>query len=88
MLESGYNLNDPHEFASRMERVLKHSLNIDRYEKSTPYEVEIEDEEEKKEKVEEEDLDKDKDHGHQHEEMEKDLQTKLEQIITLGGERT
>jgi len=73
MLESGYNLNDPHEFASRMERVLKHSLNIDRYEKSTPYEVEIEDEEEKKEKVEEEDLDKDKDHGHQHEEIKDDL---------------
>jgi len=42
MLESGYTLNDPHEFAVRMERVLKHSLNLDRYEKSTPYEVNVE----------------------------------------------
>jgi len=47
MLESGYTLNDPHEFATRMDRILKHSLNLDRYEKASPYEVEIE--EEKKE---------------------------------------
>jgi len=50
MLESGYMLNDPHEFAARMDRVLKYSLNLDRYAKSTPYEVYIE-EEKKEEKV-------------------------------------
>jgi len=54
MLESGYTLNDPHEFAARMDRILKHSLNLDRYEKSSPYEVEIveEKQEEKKEETE------------------------------------
>jgi len=58
MLESGYTLNDPHEFAVRMDRILKHSLNLDRYEKSTPYEVNVEEdvklEKEDKEEVKEE----------------------------------
>jgi heat shock protein 90kDa beta len=49
LLESGYTLADPHEFAERMERVLKYNLNLDRYAKSEPYEVEVEVEEEKKE---------------------------------------
>jgi len=42
LLESGYTLTDPHEFAARMDRVLKYNLNIDRFEKATPYEVTIE----------------------------------------------
>lgn len=41
LLESGYSLMDPHEFAARMDRVLKYNLNLDRYEKSKPYEVQI-----------------------------------------------
>lgn len=50
MLESGYNLPDPHEFAMRMDRVLKYNLNLKRDEKSSPYEVIIDEtEEEKKE---------------------------------------
>jgi len=53
LLSSGYSLSDPHEFASRMDRVLKYSLNLDRYEKSAPYEVNIEEEEKKEEKTEE-----------------------------------
>jgi len=47
LLESGYALNDPHEFAARMDRVLKYNLNLDRYEQATPLDVKIEDEEEK-----------------------------------------
>jgi len=42
LLESGYSLADPHEFAERMERVLKYNLNLDRYAKASPYEPEIE----------------------------------------------
>jgi heat shock protein beta len=53
LLSSGYSLTDPHEFAARMDRVLKYSLNLDRYEKSSPYEVSIEEEEKKEEKTEE-----------------------------------
>lgn len=44
LLESGYTLSDPHEFAVRMDRVLKFNLNLDRYEKPAPFEVEIEEE--------------------------------------------
>jgi len=40
LLESGYSLADPHEFAERMDRVLKYNLNLDRYAKPSPYEVE------------------------------------------------
>ena len=47
MLESGYSLPDPHDFAVRMDRVLKHNLDIRRDEKPSPYEVVIEEEEEK-----------------------------------------
>lgn len=49
LLESGYNLADPHEFALRMDRVLKYNLNLDRYEKPAPFEVEIEEEKPKEE---------------------------------------
>jgi len=51
LLESGYTISDPHEFAARMDRVLKHNLNLDRYEKAAPFEVEIE--EDKKEETKE-----------------------------------
>ena len=44
LLASGYNIEDPNEFTARMDRVLKYNLNIDRYEKPTPFEV-AEDEE-------------------------------------------
>jgi len=47
LLESGYTLPDPHEFAARMDRVIKYNLNLDRYEKPSPYEVALD--EEKKE---------------------------------------
>ena len=50
LLESGYTLTDPHEFALRMDRVLKYNLNLDRYEKPSPFEVEV-DEEKPKESV-------------------------------------
>jgi heat shock protein beta len=49
LLESGYTITDPHEFASRMDRVLKYNLDLDRYTKSEPYKVELE---EKKEEIE------------------------------------
>jgi heat shock protein beta len=54
LLESGYSITDPHQFAARMDRVLKFNLNLDRYEKSSPFEVELEEDkpaptEEKKE---------------------------------------
>jgi len=44
LLESGYSLTDPHEFAARLDRVLKFNLNIDRYEKPSPYQVTFEEE--------------------------------------------
>lgn len=44
LLESGYTISDPHQFAARMDRVLKFNLNLDRYEKAAPFEVELEDE--------------------------------------------
>jgi len=44
LLESGYNLPDPHEFASRMDRVLKYNLNLKREEKPSPYEVTLDEE--------------------------------------------
>ena len=49
MLESGYSLPDPHDFALRMDRVLKYNLNLKRDEKPSPYEVVLDEEEEKKE---------------------------------------
>ncbi len=61
LLESGYTLTDPHEFALRMDRVLKYNLNLDRYEQPSPFEVEIEEQKEKEtpktdEETEKEDL--------------------------------
>lgn len=47
LLESGYSLTDPHDFAMRMDRVLKFNLNLDRYEKPAPFEVEIEEDKQK-----------------------------------------
>jgi heat shock protein beta len=44
LLESGYTLTDPHEFAQRIDRVLKYNLDLDRYEKPSPYEVNLESE--------------------------------------------
>lgn len=46
LIESGFNIEDPHEFSARMDRVLKYNLNIDRFEKPSPYEVNLDDEEE------------------------------------------
>ena len=48
MLESGYTLPDPHDFAVRMDRVLKYNLNLKRDEKPTPYEVVLTDDDDKK----------------------------------------
>ena len=53
MLESGYSLPDPHEFALRMDRVLKYNLNLKRDEKPSPYEVIIDENEEEEKKEEE-----------------------------------
>jgi len=52
LLESGYTISDPHAFASRMDRVLKYNLNLDRYEKPSPYEPNLEEEPPKAEKTE------------------------------------
>ena len=64
LLESGYSLSDPHDFALRMDRVLKYNLNLKRDEKPSPYEVVLDDkddEDEKKEKKDEDiNLDDDK----------------------------
>lgn len=46
LLTSGFNIEDSNEFALRMDRVLKFNLNIDRFEKTSPFEV-ADDEEEK-----------------------------------------
>lgn len=61
LLESGYSLSDPHEFALRMDRVLKYNLNLDRYEKPAPFEVEIEEEKPKEEAKETADAEEKKD---------------------------
>jgi len=39
LLSSGYNLNSPTDYISKIDRVLKHALNLDRYERSVPFEV-------------------------------------------------
>ena len=46
LLESGYQLSDPHNFAAKMDRVLKYNLNLDRY--AAPAELDIKIEEEEK----------------------------------------
>lgn len=46
LLESGYTLPDPHEFAARIDRVLKYNLDLDRYAKASPYEVSLEEKKE------------------------------------------
>ena len=53
LLTSGFNIINPTEFAARMDRVVKFNLNIDRFEKPSPFEV-PEEEEETKEEVKEE----------------------------------
>jgi len=50
ILTSGSQIEDPNEFALRMDRALKYNLNVDRFEKSTPFEVEIDEEPEEKPK--------------------------------------
>jgi len=52
LLSSGYNLNSPTDYISKVDRVLKFALNLDRYEKPAPFEVPVEEEvkEEPKEK--------------------------------------
>lgn len=45
LLESGYSIADPHEFAERIDRVLKYNLNLDRNAQPSPYEPEPEVEE-------------------------------------------
>ena len=37
----GYNLGEANDYIIRVDRVLKHALNLDRYEKPTPFEVTI-----------------------------------------------
>lgn len=55
LLTSGFNIDNPTEFAARMDRVVKFNLNIDRFEKPSPFEVpEDEEEEVAKEEVKEE----------------------------------
>lgn len=54
LLESGYSLTDPHDFAKRMDRVLKYNLDLDRHEKPSPYEVNLEAEKPKEEEKNEE----------------------------------
>lgn len=51
LIESGFNIEDPHEFSARMDRVLKYNLNIDRFEKPSPYEVNLDVEEEEETKT-------------------------------------
>lgn len=48
ILSSGFNIEDPNEFSARMDRVLKYNLNIDRFEKPSPFEVNLDDDEEEK----------------------------------------
>jgi len=45
LIDSGFNIEEPHEFSNRMQRVLKYNLNVDRYEKPSPFEVNMDDDE-------------------------------------------
>jgi hypothetical protein len=51
---SGFSLSDYTDFTKKMDKILKYSLNIDRQEKSSPFEVNLDEEEEKKEEEKEE----------------------------------
>jgi len=42
LLSSGYNLGSATDYVTRIDRVLKHALNLDRYERASPFEVTIE----------------------------------------------
>lgn len=48
LLTSGFSIEDPNEFALRMDRVLKYNLNLDRFEKTSAFEVSDDEEEEEK----------------------------------------
>jgi heat shock protein beta len=54
LLTSGFQIEDPNEFSERMDRVLKYNLNIDRFEKSTEFEVDMSEDDEAKETATEE----------------------------------
>lgn len=60
LLESGYTLSDPHEFALRMDRVIKYNLNLDRYERASAFEVEIEEDKPKEQPPAPEETEEDK----------------------------
>jgi len=47
MLASGYQLANPNDFADRMDRIVKYSLNLNRHEKAEPLNVIVDDKEEK-----------------------------------------
>jgi heat shock protein beta len=46
LLESGYQLSDIHNFAAKMDRVLKYNLSLDRYATASELDIKVEDEEE------------------------------------------
>ena len=50
LLSSGFNIEDANDFSHRMDRVLKYNLNIDRFEKPSPFEVSLDDEPEEEKK--------------------------------------
>jgi len=54
LLSSGFQIEDPNEFSERMDRVLKYNLNIDRFEKSSAFEVDMSEDEPKDSAKEEE----------------------------------
>jgi len=54
LLTSGFQIEDPNEFSERMDRVLKFNLNIDRFEKSSAFEVDMSEDEPKESTKEEE----------------------------------
>jgi len=41
LLSSGYNLNNANDYITKIDRVLKHALNLDRYERAMPFEVSV-----------------------------------------------
>ena len=54
LLTSGFQIEDPNSFSDRMDRVLKYNLNIDRFEKSSEFEVDMSEDDETKETAKEE----------------------------------
>lgn len=61
LLSSGFSIEDPNEFSVRMDRVLKYNLNIDRFEKPAPFEIDLDEEEETSESASTEDVNIDED---------------------------